>query len=413
MASASSLSAITAAERGAWKLRLILAAVLGMILGSLLGAAAFGSLSSDSTATAFIRITQPVDFTAVAGGASQTTPNSQDITENYVAGEVAFISGEGFAHTLARKLAKSKPASIIVSQAGGSSVVTISNSSSSADEARRTVQAAIDIYGQQLAQRVDAQMRAILPALDRWQMADASDTQRMAEISALREAIVLQGAQASVVDVLQPPAVADPGVDRWLIGALLGGVLGAALAVLVVMRRTGRSGRPNLVPLISEAVDGVLAPAVNLRTARSPKQASLARTLYTQCVAAAAADGAIVLLGLSEESGSPAMATMFEFAAAECGSAMRIEDAGAVGQSPAYQAIERASVVVIVARFDHDTAAQAVAACAGTAAGNAPVLAVFTYRPWWDSWLTFLKRAGRGARTNTSHRHAAAPSGPP
>ncbi|MGE2714630.1 hypothetical protein ACQI4L_11275 [Mycolicibacterium litorale] len=417
IASASSLSATADLERRQWKARLTAGAVVGLVLGALLGGLGFGSLSSDSTATAFIRITQPVDFSAVAGGASQTTPDSQDVVENYVAGEVAYLSGEGFAQAVGRKLAKSEPADIIVSQAGGSSVVTISNSSSSADEARRTVQAAIDIYGQQLAQRVDQQMRSILPTLDRWQLANTADGQRMAEISALREGIMLQGAQASAVTVLQPPTVTEPGVSRWLIGALLGGVVGAALVVLVVMRRSRR--RQGLVPQVSETVDRVLTPAVNLRTSRNADRASLARGLYAQCVAAAP-DKRIVLLGVSEGSGSAVIASLFEFAAAERGPVTRVDaadgvasaeafadstaplivDAGAVGASAfSHQAIGAATAVVLVARIDHDGTARAVAACSAAESSSAPLLAVFTYQPWWATWWTGIRGRSPGART--------------
>lgn len=413
MASASSLTATADIERRAWKMKLIAGAVIGVLIGALLGGVAFGSLSADSTATAFIRITPPVDFTALAGGAAQTTPNDQDVTENYVAGEVSYLAGEGFAQAVGRKLALSGPASIIVSQAGGSSAVTISNSSSSADEARRTVQAAIDIYGQQLAQRADQQLRAILPALDQWQLADAGDPERTADIKALRDSITLQAAQAGVVVVLQPPTVNDPSVDRWLIGALLGGVLGAALVVLLVMRRSRRAGQPTLVPQVAEAVDGVLVPAVNIRTPWSSEQASLARTLYTQCVAAVP-NRVIVLLGATEDSGTSAIASMFEFAAAErvpVGGeqhSTQIIDAGAIGASAeAHQAIDAATAVVVVVRIDHDTAVQALTTCSAAAAGDKPVLAVFTYRPWWDKLLGGVKRTRPATGPTPTGRHGA------
>jgi hypothetical protein len=395
-------------------MKLIAGAVLGALIGALLGGLAFGSLSADSTATAFIRITPPVDFTALAGGAAQTTPNDQDVTENYVAGEVSYLAGEGFAQAVGRKLALSGPASIIVSQAGGSSAVTISNSSSSADEARRTVQAAIDIYGQQLAQRADQQLRAILPALDQWQLADAADPARMRDITALRDSIRLQAAQASVVVVLQPPTVNDPSVDRWLIGALLGGVLGAALVVLLVMRRSRRSGQPTLVPTVAEAVDGVLVPSVNIRKPWSSEQASLARTLYTQCVAAVPSR-VIVVLGATEDSGTSVVASMFEFAAAErvpVGGAdqhaTQIIGAGAIGVSAeVHQAIDAATAIVVVVRIDHDTAAQALTTCSAAAAGGKPVLAVFTYRPWWATLLGGPKRNRPAAEQTPTGRHGA------
>lgn len=425
IASSSALSATADLERRQWKARLMAGAVVGLLLGAVIGGLAFGTLSSESTATAFIRITQPVDFTALAGGASQTTPDAQDITENYVAGEVAYLSGDGFAQAVGRNLANSDPATIIVSQAGGSSVVTISNSSPSADEARRTVQAAIDLYGQQLAQRVDQQLRSILPTLDRWELAAAADGQRRAEISTLREGILLQGTEAGAVTVLQPPMVTDPGVSRWLIGALLGGVVGAALVVLVVMRRTRRAGRAGLVPQISEAVDRVLTPAIDLRAPRDSDRAALARALYAQCVAAAP-DQTIVLLGVSEESGTQYIGSLLEMAAAERGPVTRIAasdgaaacggsaatpgpliiDAGSVSNSTFDpEAIGAATAIVLVARIDHDGTPQAAAACAAAESSDAPLLAVFTHGPWRATWTTGIRAKLPGKQKEpTAHR---------
>lgn len=423
MASAPSLTPTIDIEQRAWKAKLIAGALLGLFLGAALGSLTFGFLSSDSTATAFIRINPPVDFSAIAGGADQTTPVAQDMTENYVAGEVSYLSGEGFAEALGRKLALSEPASIVVAQAGGSSAVTISNSSPTADEARRTVQTAIDIYGQQLAQRVDQQMRAILPALDQWQRDNAADPQRTAQVAALREAIGLQAAQASVLIVLQPPTVSDPRLSRWLIGVLLGGVLGATIAVLAVMRRSRQAGQPNLVTGVAAAADGVLVPAVNIRTPWNPERPALARMLYTQCIPAEP-DQIIVVLGATEDSGTSVIATMLEFAAGEEETvpsaaaadrrATQVIDAGTIGASAsALHAINQATTLVVVARIDHDAADQVLVTCSAVSARGVPVLAAFTYRPWWDSWLTELRDIWPFSRRTSGRRHGAGGGVPP
>lgn len=408
MASSPSLAPTVELERRAWKAKLITCGLLGLFLGAALGALIFGSLGTESTATAYIRINPPVDLGAVAGGADQTTPVPQDMTENYVSGEVNYLSGEGFAQTLGRKLALSEPASIVVAQAGGSTIVTISNNSPSADEARRTVQTAIDIYGQQLAQRVDQQMQTILPALDQWQLANAADPERLAQIGALRDAVLLQAEQGRIVTVLQPPTVNDPTLSRWLIGVLLGSVLGAALGVLAAMRHSRRVGQPQLVPQIAAAADRVLSPAVNIRTPWSTQRSSLARTLYAQCLSAEPNE-VIVVLGVTAGSGTSVVTTMLEFAATEDGPGAhedsadqrrtQIIDAGTLGDSAsAHHAVHQASPIVLVVRIDHDTPAQALTTCAAASAVAAPVLVLFTYRPWWDSLLNHLKPAWPPAR---------------
>ena len=58
-------------------------------------------------------------------------------------------------------------------------------SGGSADEAVRTVQTAIDLYGQELARRIDDQLRTVLPALSEWQQRDSGGRHEDAGSSAL------------------------------------------------------------------------------------------------------------------------------------------------------------------------------------------------------------------------------------
>lgn len=73
---ASSSIAPSALERRSWIARLATAAVVGVVIGAVLGGLALVVLSTKTTATALIRIIQPADLTAIAGGAAQTTPNT-------------------------------------------------------------------------------------------------------------------------------------------------------------------------------------------------------------------------------------------------------------------------------------------------------------------------------------------------
>lgn len=94
--------------------------------------------------------------------------------------------------------------------------------------------------------------------------------------------------------------------------------------------------------------------------------------------------GEILVVGASASSGSAVVATLLEQWAAERAAepyAARVVDGGVVGDAaltPA--AVGAASAIVLVARLDGDTSEQAVALRAATAAGEAPVVAVFTYR---------------------------------
>ena len=395
----------------AWIARLIAGAIIGICVGAILGGLIFHTLSSDATATSFIRITQPVDLAAIAAGATQSTPDTNSNTENYVSGEVAYLSGHGFAQAVGNKLGKSDPADLKVAQDGHSSVVTISSTSATGDDAVKTVQAAIDVYRQQVAQRTDQQMRSILPALAQWEQvaSDANNGARVQDVQNLRANIQLRAAQSSAIAVLQPPTTNDPSDHPWLIGVLFGGLVGGSLLVLGLMAYRKRSGRLTSATDISDAVDGVIVPPVDLRQPRRrslcDKRTLLARTLYAQCPGAGPSR-IIVLIGASPSSASAVVASLIKFAAAENGRVTSakltdgpipslppadqettlIIDVGAIGESKlTAEAIGVATDLIMVARFGADTVGQALAVRSATASSEAPLMAVFTYRPWWHS----------------------------
>ncbi|WP_431237657.1 hypothetical protein ACQ86B_23620 [Mycolicibacterium aichiense] len=425
-ASASTLLTISALETRAWIAKLLCGAAVGIVIGAIIGGLFFNTLRSEQSAMAFIRITPPADFAALAGSANQSTPDTSDNPAQYVAGEVSYLSGEGFARTVGQKLGKTKPAEYTVSQESKSTVVSIGSSAPSADEAVRTVQLVIDLYGQQLAQRTDQQMRLVLPLLDQWEQSDATNPQRVGDIQRLRENIRVQAASASTLEVLQPPMLDAVSALRWAIGLLLGAFCGGAGAVLYLMARRRRAGRGSVVMTIAEAVDDVLVPAVDLRTSSSGRQdgeqAALARSLYAQCPSAH--PRRIAVVGVSSSSGSDTVASLLEFAAAERGPVTRISaansaeptlprtdddttliiDTGALGLSALTpEAIRQATDVVVVARVDADTVIPAMAACSAAAAGDAPVLALFTHRSWqWQQWATRKGRAASHSRNRNA-----------
>lgn len=425
-ASASTLLTISALETRAWIAKLTAGAAIGIFVGAVIGGIFFNTLRSQESAMAFIRIIPPADFAALAASANQVTPDPSDNSEQYVAGEVSYLSGDGFARSIGQKLGKTKPAEFTVSQESKSSVVSIGSSAPSGDEAIRTVQSVIDLYGEQLQQRTDQQMRLVLPLLDQWEQSNATNPQRVGDIQRLRENIRVQAASASTVQVLQPPMLDPVSSLRWAIGLLLGAFGGGACAVLFLMARRRRAGRGSVVMTVADAVDDVLVPAVDLRVT-SPgnldsQQSALARSLYAQCPSAE--PRRIAVVGVSSSSGSDTIASLLELAAAERGPATLISaanggptslpqtdedttliiDTGALGLSALTpEAIRAATDIVVVARVDTDTVIPAMAACSAAAAGDAPVLALFTHRSWhWQQWTTRKGRAGSHARRRTT-----------
>jgi hypothetical protein len=109
----------------------------------------------------------------------------------------------------------------------------------------------------------------------------------------------------------------------------------------------------------------------------------------------------VVVIGASESSGAPLVASLLEFAAAEnqpladattplgqhsrsvseTSPATRVVLGGAVGDSTlSPDVIGSATDIVLVARLDADTVPAALALRSATASSSAPVVAVFTYR---------------------------------
>lgn len=372
---ASALALIAAQESRLVRTTLLVYGVIGLCLGALIGGLAFAAMPTDTTATAFLRLRNPADLAAIAAGASQMTPDNQSNTGNFVAGEIAYLSGDGFAQAVGNKLALDEPPELNIAQANESTVVTISASSSDRDDAIREVQTAIDLYREQLAQRVDAQIRRILPTLTEWQQRDVTDPTRMQELQRVRESVELQGAQSSDLLVMQPPTPNHPTSQQWLMGALLGALVGGAGAVAVPLLRRRRTGRAAMVQTLTDSVDAVAVPPVDLSSSDAASDPALARTLAAQ-LGPAAGDRMILVAGASADSGTEAVTSLL--ASAVDGD---VVDGGAVGY-PTLTAdlVASATDIVAVARLDHDTAADVVALRSAVTSDAARVIAVLTYR---------------------------------
>ncbi len=402
-ASVTALTTVKKVEAREWFTQLLAGACVGLFVGAVVGGFLFSAMAADTTATALVRIKQQPDLVAIAGGAVQSTPVLPDNTERYVAGEVAYLTGDGFAQTVGARLGKTKPPKLKVVQEGRSSVVSITNTSPSRTDAIRAVQTAIDVYAQQVSARIDRQLQGILPRLDRWeQTALGPDDART--VREVRERVQLQAAEARTLPLLEPPTPDYVSSHRTLIGAFLGGFLGAALAPLVLMARRKRSGRLFVgsgASGLTDSVDGILVPVVDLqqgpRSEWGDAQITLGRKLYAQ-LGAPAAGRTIVFIGVSQSSGTSTVAALLELAAAEHGPVQLtnvpisrpnpettvIVKAGSVGTVQWIpEAIASATDLVLVSRIGVDTEEQFHVAGSATASRNAHLSVVFTSLPWW------------------------------
>ena len=225
----------------------------------------------------------------------------------------------------------------------------------------------------------------------------------MRQVQELRESIGLQAGTPASVTVLQAPAVDQTSGSRWLLGAVLGALLGGALVPLRQISRRRKSGYLTSASDVSDKVDGVIVPAVDLRRAGSDTGSNtsdtLARTLYAQCSSPGPAR-TIVLIGASPSSGTSVIASLFEKAAAEAGPvrAIRLQDesapplrsaadatlvvdAGAIGDSWLMEeAVRQATDLIVVARLGADTVQQVFTVRSATTASEVPLAAVMTFR---------------------------------
>lgn len=354
--------------------KVIPGAVAGLILGALLGGLTFGALGSDTTATAFLRLRNPADLSAIAGGASQITPDTSDNASSFTAGEIAYLSGEGFARAVGRKMALDEPAEFTVAQASESSIITVTSTDSSDDVAIRTVQTVIDLYRDDLEQRTDEQLRLLLPTVTRWQQ-QAPDPLRAQELQRIRDSIEIQAADAGTLLVVQPPSPNHPSSQQWLIGAVLGGLLGAACVAGYLLTRRRRTGRAALVSTLTGGVDGVLVPPVDPDIA-GEERLRIARSLVAQ-LPSVGPDRLILVIGVSATSGGAAVASLLQAAATD---GARVVFDGVLGSTTLTpDVIAAATDIVVVARLDSDTASRVLGLQSAIASAAAPTAALFTY----------------------------------
>ncbi|KUI39753.1 hypothetical protein [Mycobacterium sp. GA-2829] len=384
---------MTRSSANAWLVTMTVVALVGVAVGAALGTALYHPQDEAPTASAQIRLAPPVDLMAMATGAS--ADQSATSAADYVTGEVAYLSGQGFAQALATRLRKSGPVDFTVTQNATSPVVTLMATGATPAEATRIVRSAIDLYATGLRSRVDEQLASVSEAFKRWTAEAARDPGRRGQIAALRANIELQATRPGGLDVLAPPSADEHSDTHWPFGAVFGGLLGGVLALAVLTGHRSRSGRVRSAFDVVDAVDpaalqGVIAPEVGLARLRRTDAESqtarmhLARTLFAQC--AAPADARIVVVGASARSGSAQVAALLRDAAAEAhgDDGIVIVDAGALGESASTTAeIAAATEVVLVARLNVDTvdSLSAVVAAARTHPGG--VKAVLTFQPWW------------------------------
>lgn len=307
----------------------LLAIVIGMVIGGALGALVGSTQRPTYPATSLLQVS-PVTLPALAS-LQGTAPSEQELTQ-YTSGELAFLAGDGLKRAVELQLAVA-PIDFTAVEDSQTSVVRLTATSTSQEEAVRIVQTALDLYSARRAKQAEAQTEQSLAAVDR-ALADltgpdsdddAAAAARVDRLQNLRLDVILQSTDGSV-DVIEPPAPAPAvGAAAWLLPTVLGVVLGGLFVAAVLLGRRALSSRLESIDDVLTVVDRVLQPEIVVRGgfAAAPLTSAdrrTARLLVAQIFAGQpTSDRIVVAAGVSGRSGTTTVASLVAAGAADYG----------------------------------------------------------------------------------------------
>jgi hypothetical protein len=421
-----------------WTTALWPATLAGILVGAIIGGLAFQA-NSAVEATSLIRIYQPIDPDQIMTGAAPS-PDSQ---QNYISGEITYLTSPGFADAVAKQLNETHPLRLSAVQDAKSSIISLSATEANFEQAKRIVDAARTVYSDHVQQQTHERGQAAIYALnaviarldaeaqirDQAQAPNQIQDQQspIQQLDLQRLAIEAQTQRAAPIQVVQPTTmVPAEGAPSWSLRAVGGGLIGGLLALAGALAWRKRFGVVTSPPALEAHIEHVLLPTVRLGalTESSDAYAGLARSLYAQLPVVRS--GRVLLVGASADSGTEDVAGLIAFAAAERGhvrvvhlldgvktfdrfesstdlsdGATVVIDGGSVDTSPALpEAAEDASQIIIVAMIGRDVNDTVRMASQLARNNDVPISAVCTRG---------TIRSATGSRRNDSHsRHPAA-----
>ena len=284
-----------------------------------------------SETTSLIRIYQPIDPDQIMTSAAPS-PDSQ---QNYISGEIKYLTSPGFADAVAKQLSET------IRHFIGNSRRQIIDSQpigypGDFEKAQQIVNAALKVYSdhvqQQARERGQAAIYALNEVISRLEAEAKKKNQtrrkpptrsktsnpRIQLLDLQRLAIEAQTERPAPIQVVQPPTeMPAKGAPSWSLGAVGGGLIGGLLALAAALAWRKRVGVVTSPPALEGQIEHILLPTVRLGalTESSDAYAGLARSLYAQLPAPRS--GRILLIGASADSGTEDVAGLIAFAAAE------------------------------------------------------------------------------------------------
>lgn len=311
-----------------WPLTLV-----GLVVGAAVGLLLASSMSRSSTASTLVRIAPPASLDQILTGAQ---PQS-DVSQSYLADQLAYLSSEGFRLEAAQSAGVSEPVDLVATQEGQSTVVQISATADDRAAAAKFVDAALEAYRRHANDSFQQQVQVATAAIDKV----TADIQADALAQAGGEGSAVDSATLSVrleplkVQKVSLQVAARRGVDiqvvspTWVaevvaspaLGIVGGGVIGGAVALAGALWFRVRSGVLASADALEHKIGPVLRPVVKLtkQSGRlSAKEAGLARTLASQLPPPH--DGRTIVVGATASSGASTVARLLGHAFSEHGS---------------------------------------------------------------------------------------------
>jgi hypothetical protein len=320
------------------------ATLFGVVLGAVLGLAATLIVgTSTTTATALVRLDEPVDPNAIMSN----TPASPESQQLYLSGEITYLSSPGFADAVAAELQRDDRPSIAATQRGQSAVVDIAATAADADSAKGEVDAALKVYSAHTLQINRERVQTAIDAINAVMMrtrAEAADLaaasevpvdqawldQRLVDLDRQQLALRTQLQRSAALQVIEPAVVeVNPGSVDPKLAVIGGGLIGGLLALALALGWRNRTGIVVSDDDVKDQGVRVLTPTFGFENLSRQQQVRVGRQLYSQL--SAGLPGLVLVVGASATSGSEVVARLIHQAAAEHTPAETVSVADAFG----------------------------------------------------------------------------------
>lgn len=394
----------TRAALSRWVAPLWPVTLLAMLIGAGIGALVLHT-PRVYTAACVIRVDPPVDPNDIM---TNQLP-FPGLAPDFLGSQIAYLNSQGFLNSVSTRLRRPDATpDLVADQYGMTNLVTITGTAGSAEDARATVDAAVQTYSDHIKKveslRTSQSLQAIALVIDRLEENMRERGQPLSQPGDDLGQLYLQRTELQV-QLVRPPGVAivTPTADQPsqgklsmpALGAAIGGFAAGLIALTAAQLWRSRVG----ILLATDPVDEgrLLRPVLPLR--RTAIDPSIARTLYAQL--SPPAGSRIVVVGASAGSGASTVAQYLAYAARECGpvitdsvfdrdpaegeagasdaSAVVISDGGDLGSSPdLIEFVGRATHIVAVARVGFDSTGDLRLVLDAVANRGTPVAVTYT-----------------------------------